>query len=88
MALNGDTQRGLLRFVTRLECAGDLRQDLIRQLQQDLALGRKAQRLALAHKKTEAEALFQIAELVRKGGLGLVQRGRRRRERAAVPQRL
>jgi len=32
--------------------------------------------------------LFQIAELVGKGGLRLVQRGRRRRERTAVPQRL
>jgi len=88
VALNGDTQLGLLRFVTRLQRAGDLRQYLIRQLKKNFTLRRKTQGLALTHKKTEAEALFQIAELVRKGGLGLVQRGRSRRERTAVPQRL
>jgi len=78
----------LLRLVAGLQRAGDLRQYLIGQLQQDLALRRKAQRLALTHKKSKAEALFQIAELVRKGRLGLVQRGRGRRKRTAVPQRL
>jgi len=88
VALNGDPQFGLLRLVTRLQRAGDLRQYLIRQLKKNFTLRRKAQRLALTHKKTKSEALFQIAELVRKGGLGLVQRGRRRRERTAVPQRL
>jgi len=88
MALNGNTQFGLLRLVTGLQRAGDLRQYLICQLQQNFTLRRKAQRLALTHKKTKAEALFQIAELVRKGRLGLVQRGRRCRKRTAVPQRL
>jgi hypothetical protein len=43
-------------------------------------LRRKAQRLALTHKQTEAKALFQIAELVRQGGLGLVQGRRRARQ--------
>jgi hypothetical protein len=52
---------------------GDLRQHLVGQLQQDFPLRRKAQRLALTHKETKAKALFQIAELVRQGGLGLVQ---------------
>jgi len=88
MALNGDAQFGLLRLIARLQRAGNLRQHLIRQLQQNFALRRKAQRLTLTHEQTKAKALFQIAELVRKGRLGLVQRGRRRRERAAVPQRL
>jgi len=88
VAFNGDAKRGLLRLVAGLQRAGDLRQHLIGQLQQDLALRRKAQGLTLAHKKTKAEALFQIAELVRKGGLRLVQRGRSGRERTAVPQRL
>jgi len=88
MALNGDTQFGLLRLVTGLQGAGNLRQYLIGQLEQNLPLRSKAQRLALAHKQTKAKALFQIAELVRKGGLGLVQRGRRRCQGAAVPQRL
>jgi len=42
VALNGDTQFGLLRFVTRLQRAGDLRQHLIRQLKQNFTLRRKA----------------------------------------------
>jgi len=88
VTLNGDAQGGLLRLVAGLQRAGNLRQHLVRQLKQNFALRRKAQRLALAHKKTEAEALFQIAELVRKGRLSLVQRGRCRRKRTAVPQRL
>jgi len=88
VTLNGDAQFTLLRLMAGLQRAGDLRQHLIGQLQQDLPLRRKAQRLTLTHKQTEAKALFQIAELVRKGGLRLVQRGRRRRERTAVPQRL
>jgi len=41
-----------------------LRQYLIRQLQKDLALRRKAQRLAFTYEQPEAKALFQIAELV------------------------
>jgi len=49
-----------------------LRQHLVGQLQQNLALWRKAQRLALTYKQPEAKALFQIAELVRQGGLGLM----------------
>jgi len=73
VALNGDTQFSLLRLIAGLKRAGNLRQHLICQLQEDLALGGKAQRLALTHKKTKAETLFQIAELVRKGGLSLVQ---------------
>jgi len=88
VTLNGDTQSGLLRLMAGLQCAGDLRQHLIGQLQQDLPLRCKAQRLALTHEQTEAKALFQIAELVRKGGLRLVQRGRRRRKRTAISQRL
>jgi len=88
VTLNGDTQRGLLRLIAGLQCAGNLWQHLVGKLQQNFTLRRKAQRLALTHKKTKAEALFQIAELVRKGGLRLVQRGRRRRERTAGPQRL
>jgi len=39
-------------------------------------LRRKAQRLAFTDKKSKAKALFQIAELVREGGLGLMQRRR------------
>jgi len=88
VTLNSDTQFSLLRLVAGLEGAGDLRQDLISQLKQDLPLRRKAQGLTFTHKKTKAKALFQIAELVRKGRLGLMQRGRRRRQRTAVPQRL
>ncbi|MNY65635.1 hypothetical protein D3C86_2029390 [compost metagenome] len=64
MTLNGDAQPRLLRFVARLQRAGDLRQHLIRQLEQHFALRRKAQWLAFAHKQTKAKALFQIAELV------------------------
>jgi len=88
VTLNGDAQGGLLRLVAGLQRAGNLRQHLVRQLKQNFALRRKAQRLALTHKKTKAEALFQIAELVRKGRLSLVQRGRCRRKRTAIPQRL
>jgi len=88
VALNSDTQFSLLWLVAGLQGAGNLRQHLVRQLQQDLALRRKPQRLTFTDKKTKAEALFQIAELVRKGGLRLVQRGRSRCERTAVPQRL
>jgi hypothetical protein len=76
VAFDGDTQPGLLRLIAILQGAADLRQDLIGQLQQDLSLRRKAQRLTFTYKQTEAEALFQIAELVGQGGLGLVQ-GRR-----------
>jgi len=64
MTLNRDAQFCLLRLVAGLQCTGNLRQHLIRQLQQNLTLRSKAQRLTLTHKKTEAEALFQIAELV------------------------
>jgi len=75
----------LLRFATVLKRTVNLRQHLIGQLQQDLALRRKAQRLTFTHKKTEAKALFEIAELVGEGGLCLMQRGRRCRQRSAVP---
>jgi len=85
MAFNGNAQARLLGFVAGLQCAGDLWQHLVCQLQQDLTLRRKAQGLTFTHKKPEAKALFQIAELVGKCGLRLVQRGRRRRERSAVP---
>jgi len=88
MAFDGDTQPGLLRLIAILQGAADLRQDLIGQLQQDLSLRRKAQRLTFTYKQTEAEALFQIAELVGQGGLGLVQGRRRACQRAAIPQRL
>lgn len=47
MAFDGDTQPGLLRLIAILQGAADLRQDLIGQLQQDLSLRRKAQRLTL-----------------------------------------
>ncbi len=40
VALNGDAQRGLLRLVAGLQRLLDLRQHLLRQLQQDLALRR------------------------------------------------
>jgi len=43
--------------------------------------------LTLADKKPKAKALFQIAELVRKRGLRLMQRRGRRRQRSAVSQR-
>jgi len=88
MTFNCDAQPCLLRLIAGLQGAGDLRQHLIRQLQQNLALRRKAQRLALTHEQTKAKALFQIAELVGQGGLCLMQRGRSRCERTAVPQRL
>jgi len=86
VALNGDAQPRLLRFVAGLYRPADLRQHLFRQLKQDLPLRRKAQRLTLTHKKPEAEPLFQIAELVRQGRLGLMQRGCRCRQRAAASQ--
>jgi len=85
VAFDGDAQAGLLRLIAGLQRAADLRQHLIGELQQDLALRREAQRLAFAHEQPEAKALFQIAELVRERGLGLVQHGRRRRQRPAVP---
>jgi hypothetical protein len=87
VAFNRDAQPGLLRFVAGLQRATDLRQHLIGQLQ-DFSLRRKAQRLAFTHKKSKAKALFQIAELVRKSGLGLMQRRRGGCQRTAVPQRL
>jgi len=59
-----------------LQRAANLRQHLVRQLQQDLALRRKAQRLAFTYEETEAKALFKIAELVGEGGLRLMQRSR------------
>jgi len=84
MALNSDAQRGLLRLIAGLQRAANLRQHLIRQLQQNFTLRRKAQRLAFPHKQTKAKALFQIAELVGKRGLRLMQRCRRCRQRPAV----
>jgi len=42
VALNGDAQPGLLWLMAGLQRAGDLRQHLIRQLQQDLTLRREA----------------------------------------------
>jgi len=50
VAFDGNTQRRLLRLVAVLKRPADLRQHLIRQLQQDLALRRKAQRLTFTHK--------------------------------------
>jgi len=85
MAFDSDAQCGLLRLIAGLQCAANLRQHLACQLQQDLALRGKAQRLALTHKQTEAKALLQIAELVRKRRLRLVQHGRRGGERSATP---
>jgi len=64
VALNRDAQPRLLRFVARLQRAANLRQHLRCQLQQDLALLRKAQRLAFTHKQPKAKTLLQIAELV------------------------
>jgi len=84
VTLNGNAQRRLLRLITRLQRAANLRQDLIRQLQQDFTLRRKAQRLTLTHKKPKAKALFQIAELVGKRGLRLMQRCRGGCQRPAV----
>jgi len=49
MTLNRDAQTGLLRLIARLQRAAYLRQHLGCQLQQDLALRREAQRLALTH---------------------------------------
>jgi len=42
VTLNGDAQFTLLRLMAGLQRAGDLRQHLIGQLQQDLPLRRKA----------------------------------------------
>jgi len=42
VALNGDAQPGLLGLMAGLQRAGDLRQHLIRQLQQHLSLRREA----------------------------------------------
>jgi len=50
MTLNGDAQRGLLWFIAGLQCTADLRQHLVRQLQQDLPLWGKTQRLTFSHK--------------------------------------
>jgi hypothetical protein len=41
MAFNRDTQVGLLWFIAGLQCAADLRQHLIGQLQQDFPCGVK-----------------------------------------------
>jgi len=49
VTLDGDTQLGLLRFIALLQRSVDLRQYLRRQLQQDLSLRRKAQRLAFTN---------------------------------------
>ena len=86
--LDGDAQRGLVRFVAGLQRLLDLRQHLLRQLQQDLALGGEAQGLALAHEQLEAQTLLKIAELVRQGRLRLMKLGRRPRQRTAVAQGL
>ncbi len=88
VAFDGDAQRGLMRLVAGLQRLLDLREDLLRQLQQDLALGSEAQGLALAHEQLEAQTLLKIAELVRQGRLRLVKLGRRPRQRTAVAQGL
>jgi len=72
MTLDGNSQGGLLWLVAGLKRPADLRQYLTRQLQQNFTLRCKAQRLALTHKQPKAKALFQIAELMGKGGLSLV----------------
>jgi len=74
----------LLRLIAGLQRAANLRQHLIGQLQQNFPLRRKTQRLAFTHKQTETEALFQIAELMGKGGLRLVQRCRSGSQRSAI----
>lgn len=66
-----------MRLVAGLQRLLDLRQHLLRQLQQDFALGGEAQGLALAHEQFEAQTLFKIAELVRQGRLRLMKLGRR-----------
>jgi len=88
MTLDSDAQTGLLRLVAVLQRAADLRQHLVCQLEQDLPLRGETQRLTFTHKQTEAKALFQIAELVRQSGLGLMQSRRSACQRPAVPQRL
>jgi len=50
-----------------------LRQYLLRQIQHDLTLRRKAQRLAFTHEQPETQTLLKVTELVRQGGLRLVQ---------------
>jgi len=50
VALNGDPQRRLLRFIAGLQRAANLRQDLICQLQQNFALRGEAKRLTLTDK--------------------------------------
>jgi len=88
MTLDSDAQTGLLRLVAVLQRAADLRQNLVCQLEQDLPLWGEAQRLTFTHKQAEAKALFQIAELVRQGGLSLMQSCRSACQRPAIPQRL
>jgi len=85
VTLDGNPQCGLLRLVTVLQRTANLRQHLVRQLQQNLALRRKAQRLAFTYEEAKAKALFEIAELVGEGGLRLMQRGCCCRQRSAVP---
>ena len=72
VTFDSQPQPGLLWFVTvrraRAIC-GSTGWPAVR----GFPLRSKTQRLALTHKETKAKALFQIAELVRQGGLGLVQ---------------
>ncbi|MNJ77662.1 hypothetical protein D3C77_752130 [compost metagenome] len=77
-----------MRFVTRLQRVLDLRQYLFCQMQQDLSLRGKAQRLAFANEQLEAQTLLQIAELMRQSRLCLIELGRRGLQRAGIAQRL
>ena len=66
----------------------NLRQHLFRQLQQNIALRRKAQWLTFTHEQAESQPLLQIAELVRQRRLRLMKLGRRRRQRSGIAQSL
>jgi len=60
-------------FIAGLQRLLNLWQHLLRQIQHDLTLRGKAQRLAFTHKQPETQTLLKVAELVRQGGLRLVQ---------------
>ena len=88
VALNGDAQRRLIRLVARLQRLLDLRQHLLRQLQQNFALRREAQRLAFAHEQAESQPLLEIAELMRQRGLRLMKLRGGGGQRAGITQSL
>ncbi|OBU12124.1 hypothetical protein AYY18_17390 [Morganella psychrotolerans] len=74
MTLNRDPQRGQSRFIALPDSIFNQRQYLPGKLQQYLSLGCKLQRLCFADKNPEAQAVLQLTELMRKGGLCLMQR--------------